>query len=93
MTYNRSEIMKQAHESVRFLRRSGFRESYAELLAGRLAHAWACAKEQAAKAAMSTKALRVVSIKEEISQLESKSFRINIAARRTELQTELALAA
>ena len=85
--------MKQAHESVRFLRRSGFRESYAKLLADRLAHAWACAKEKAAKAVMSAKALRVVSIKEELAQLENKSFRISITARRAELQTELAMAA
>lgn len=87
--YNRSEIMRAAHASVKFLKQTGFSEPYAELLADRLRYHWHVAKEAAAKASMSFTERHNADVLAQIADLPNKPFQTRIAPLEAELRSQL----
>ena len=81
--------MRDAHAGAKFLKRSGFSEPYAELLADRLRYYWSVAKKAAADAAMKATERHNAAIKAQIADLQNKPFHIRIAPLETELRGKL----
>ncbi len=91
--FNTKAMMIEAHVATKRLRNSGtaFMDMpYSKIFADRLSYEWYIAKKRITDANLSMAQRRCAKIRADIAQLENKSFHLDISARRSELEAELA---